>query len=107
MARADRLERLDAQRLALEADYLACLTTALRATAAGRWGMFDHNARAGRSGDLPAEVTELLELGQAINDMRERLMLEDFALHDQFLAAHGPVKSDAVGEPKQAQAWLD
>jgi len=35
------------------------------------------------------------------------LSIEPFALHQEFLAARGPVKAHAVGEPKQAQAWLD
>lgn len=106
MARADRLERLDAQRLALEAEYREFLTEALRATAGGRWGLFGHNEQPGK-GSPPAEVEHLLELGEAIASMRERLMLEPFALHGEFLASRGRVKSDAVGEPKQAQAWLD
>jgi hypothetical protein len=105
MARADRLERLDAQREALEAEYLAALTEALQATAAGRWGLFGHYES--KAAKLPAEVENLIELGEAIGSMRERLMLEPFALHGKFLASRGKVKSDAVGEPKQAQAWLD
>lgn len=107
MARADRLERLDAQRIALEAEYLVSLTEALRATAAGKWGLFGHNEQPGKTANVPAEVENLLELGEAIASMRERLMLEPFALHGKFLASRGKVKSDAVGEPKQAQAWLD
>jgi hypothetical protein len=107
MARADRLERLDAQRLALEAEYLACLTEALKATAAGKWGLFGHNEQPSKVASLPTEVENLIELGEAIGSMRERLMLEPFTLHGEFLASRGKVKSDAVGEPKQAQAWLD
>lgn len=107
MARADRLERLDTQRQALEAEYVASFTAALRATAAGRWGLFGHNEQTGKAAKLSAEVEQLIELGEAIGSMRERLMLEPFALHAKFLAARGRVKSDAVGEPKQAQAWLE
>ena len=107
MARADRLERLDAQRVALEAEYLASLTEALRATAAGKWGLFGHNEQPSKTASMSAEVENLIELGEAIGSMRERLMLEPFTLHSKFLASRGRVKSDAVGEPKQAQAWLD
>ncbi len=107
MARADRLERLDAQRLELEGEYQESLTAALQAAAAGKWGLFGHNKQAGKAGSVPTEVSELIELGEAIDSMRERLMLEPFALHAEFLASRGQVKSDAVGEPKQAQAWLD
>jgi transposase len=107
MARADRLERLDAQRVALEAEYQESLTEALRATAGGKWGLFGHNEQPGKAAIVPAEVEHLIDLGEAIGSMRERLMLEPFALHAKFLASRGRVKSDAVGEPKQAQAWLD
>ncbi len=33
--------------------------------------------------------------------------MEPFALHGEFIADRGPVKSSAVGEPKQARAWLE
>jgi len=33
--------------------------------------------------------------------------MEPFALHQEFLAARGPVKSSAVGEPRMARAWLE
>ena len=40
--------------------------------------------------------------------LRERLGLEPFALHREFLAARGKPRSpSAVGEPKQAKAWLE
>ena len=107
LARADRLERLDAQRLELEGEYRESLIVALQAAAAGKWGLFGHAKQAGKAGGVPAEVIELIELGEAIDSMRERLMLEPFALHAEFLTSRGQVKADAVGEPKQAQAWLD
>jgi hypothetical protein len=39
--------------------------------------------------------------------MRDRLLMEPFALHREFFAARGPVTASAVGEAKQAKAWLD
>lgn len=108
MARADRLERLDAQRVHAEADYLAMLLDALRETAAGKWGLFGHNEWQGRAHLPPAVFGELCELGDAIDDMRERLFLDPFALHQEFLAARGRRKSSSdVGEPKQARQWLE
>ena len=108
MARADRLERLDAQRVHAEADYLALLLEALRETAGGKWGLFGHNEWQGRAHLPPAVFGELCELGEAIDDMRERLFLDPFALHHEFLAARGRRKSPSdVGEPKQAREWLD
>lgn len=52
-------------------------------------------------------VDALNELADEIDDLREQLDMECFALHQEFLAARGPVRADAVGEPKQAQAWLE
>ncbi|TCM18576.1 hypothetical protein EDF56_104106 [Novosphingobium sp. PhB165] len=107
MARADRLERMDTRRSDLEIEYRAALIEALRVTAAGTWGLFDHNKdRAARVKVAPT-VDHLIELAEVIDDLRDQLDMEAFALHQEFLAARGPVKADAVGEPKQAQAWLD
>jgi hypothetical protein len=107
MARADRLERLDARRLELEAEYQAALVEALRVTASGVWGLFDHNGdRRARKVVAPV-IDNLNEIGQAIDQMREQLALPPFELQQQFIASRGPVGPEAVGEPKQAQAWLD
>lgn len=107
MAKADRLERLDIRREELEGEYLAALVAALHHTASGVWGLFDHNKdRAARARAAPV-VENLSEIGQAIDGIRVQLGLEPFALHREFLASRGPVASSKVGEPKQAQAWLD
>ena len=56
MARADRLERLDRRRIGLEEDYRAALIAALKVTAAGAWGLFDHRQdRHDRARAAPAE----------------------------------------------------
>jgi hypothetical protein len=108
MARADRLERLDRRRIGLEEDYRAALIAALKVTAAGAWGLFDHRQdRHDRARAAPA-VAELKERAETIAELREQLMIgEPFALHQQFLAACGPVRAQALGEPKQARAWLE
>lgn len=107
MARADRLERLDARREEVEGEYRDALIAALRRAAAGTWGLFDHNQdKWSRAAFAPA-VEELTQLGEAIDEMRERLAMEPFTLHREFLASRGPVSLDAVGEPKQAKAWLE
>lgn len=106
MAKADRLARLDERRLELEAEYHAALVAALRTTASGKWGLFDHQSdRHARAAVAPV-VEALTDLGDAIESARDHLGLEPFDLHRQFLASRGPVASQAVGEPKQAQAWL-
>ena len=106
MAKADRLERLDLRRTELEAEYTAALVAALQVTARGKWGLFDHQSdRTARAAAAPA-IAELDELAQAIDQARDTLGLPAFALHPEFLAARGKPSSQAVGEPKQAQAWL-
>jgi hypothetical protein len=107
MAKADRLERLDTRRQELEADYRAALIAALQVTAAGKWGMFDHQAERHARAAFAPTLEHLTALGEEIDAMRDTLFLEPFALHAQFLASRGRVSAEAVGEPKQARAWLD
>ncbi|MDO7835295.1 hypothetical protein Q4610_09550 [Sphingobium sp. HBC34] len=107
MARADRLERMDLRRAELEEEYRAALIAALRDTAAGRWGLFDHQKdKAGKARAAPV-IAALSDLAEEIGAMRDTLGLEPFALHDDFMAARGPAAADAVGEPRQAKAWLE
>lgn len=107
MAKADRLERLDTRREELEAEYREALIAALRVVAAGRWGLFDHQKdKAARARTAPV-IESLGDLADEIDGMRGTLGLEPFALHEQFMAARGAPASDAVGEPRQAKAWLD
>ena len=107
MARADRLERLDKRRSELEADYTEALIAALEVTAAGKWGLFDHNAdKIMRAAAAPV-IESLTELADAIAQAREQLFMEPFTLHDEFMAARGKPPANAVGEPKQARAWLE
>ena len=107
MAKADRLERMDVRRVELEAEYRDVLHVALTTAAAGTWGLFDHKPdRAARARTAPV-VAELTDLAAEIDERRAALMMDPFTLHHDFIAARGPVPSNAVGEPKQAQAWLD
>ena len=107
MAKADRLERLDARRIDMEAEYTAALIDALRITAAGTWGLFSHNEDRWSRERVAPIIGNLADIGAAIDHAREQLATPPFELQREFLAARGPVRSDAVGEPKQAQAWLD
>ncbi|MCY1671165.1 hypothetical protein OVA07_09080 [Novosphingobium sp. SL115] len=107
MARADRLERLDKRRSEMEADYTAALIAALEVTAAGKWGLFDHNAdKIMRAATAPV-IDSLTELADEIAEAREQLFMEPFTLHDEFMASRGKPPTNAVGEPKQARAWLE
>lgn len=108
IARADRLERLDRRRIGLEADYREALIAALTVTAGGAWGLFDHRQDRHDRARAESAVAELTELAETIAELREQLMIDEpFALHEQFLASRGPVRAQAVGEPKQARAWLE
>jgi hypothetical protein len=107
MARADRLERLDIQRAELEVEYRAALVEALTVTASGKWGLFDHQGdRKVRLAVAPV-IDNLNDLAEAIDGARETLAMPPFELHREFLASRGTVGPEAVGEPKQARAWLD
>lgn len=106
MARADRLERLDLRRAELEVEYREVLTTALRKVASGVWGLFGHHKDRAAHAKFAPVVEQLGETGDEIDDLRRQLGLNPFDLHREFLASRGPVSSDSVGEPKQAQAWL-
>jgi hypothetical protein len=108
MAKADRLDRLDIRRLELEAEYTAALIEALRRSASGKTGLFGRQGGDRKSREAVVPVIEsLTELGDAIDRAREQLTMPRFDLHKQFLAARGPVSSQAVGETREAQAWLD
>ncbi|MES3152054.1 hypothetical protein [Sphingomonas faeni] len=107
MAKPDRLARLDAQREDLETDYRDTLIAALEKTAAGSLGLFDRGADRRVRAAIAPTITSLMEMGSDIETIRERLMLEPFALHRDFFAARGPVSASAVGEQKEARLWLD
>lgn len=107
MARADRLERLETRRVELEADYTAALVAALRTTAAGSWGLFGHQQDRAAQARAEPILADLADLAETIDAARDQLLMEPFALHREFLASRGKVASNAVGEPKQAKAWLD
>ena len=107
MAKIDRLERLDQRRADLEAEYRAMLVAALERTAAGKPGLFNHRADKRERAAVAPVIDELRQLGDAIDAIREQLMIEPFALHRDFFDARGRVSPSAVGEPKQAKQWLD
>jgi hypothetical protein len=107
LARADRLERAERLREQLESEYRQHLVAALQDTAAGSWGLFDHQTDRHARSRIAPTIERLSDLAGEIDGQRELLGIEPFALHQEFLAARGPVKSNAVGEPKQARAWLE
>jgi hypothetical protein len=103
MAKTEKLaERIDE----LEAEYRTVLLKALRKCALGQWGLFGQNEHLALKSEPPHEVEELTDLAQVIDALRLRIDLEPFPLHQRFRTARGRVSENAVGEPKQAQAWL-
>lgn len=107
MAKPDRLARLDAQREDLETEYRDTLIAALEKTAGGSLGLFDRSPDRRVRAAIAPTIDALTEMGGDIDSMRDRLMLEPFALHEAFFAARGPVSASAVGEQKEARLWLD
>lgn len=107
MAKADRLARIEVRRVELEAEYTGALIVALRVAASGKWGLFDHNGDRWTRAAVAPVVDNLNEIGDAIEKARGQLGLPPYQLHQDFLASRGPVGPQAVGEPKQAQEWLD
>ena len=107
MAKADRLGRIEARRVDVEARYRAALVAALRTAAAGQWGLFDHNGDERTRATVAPLVDELMKLGEWIDTARDQLGLPPYELHQQFVASRGPVGPHDVGEPKQARVWLD
>jgi len=107
MAKPDRLARLDAQREDLETEYRATLIAALEKTANGALGLFDRSSDRRVRIAIAPTIAALREMGTEIDAMRDRLMLDPFALHRDFFAARGPVSASAPGEQKEARLWLD
>ena len=107
MAKADRLEQLDLRRMEDEQEYRTTLIAALEECARGRWGLFGHTKDRQMAARVAPVLAELDDLASGIDRMRGQLGIEAFALHPAFLAARGPADASAVGEPKQAKAWLD
>ena len=107
MAKIDRLERLDQRRADLEIEYRETLKAALERTAAGKPGLFNHRADKRERDAVAPVIEELRELGDAIDGLRDQLMVEPFALHREFFDARGPVSPSAVGEPRQAKQWIE
>ena len=107
MAKIDRLERLDMRRADLEAEYRVALIEALQVTASGSWGLFDHQQDKGARARTAPVIEALVELAEAIDEIRDTLAMPPFDLHRDFMAARGKASAHAVGEPKQAKAWLE
>jgi hypothetical protein len=98
----------------LEAIYATLLLRELRRCAAGAWGLFGQNEPFGvldgyRARIRTGPIGDLLNRGDAIAELREKLVLEPFELHAELLryrAMHRPGLS-VPGEPRLAKQFLD
>ncbi|QNQ10924.1 hypothetical protein [Sphingomonas alpina] len=106
MAKADRLAQLDEHRATMEREYRLLLISALERCATGKWGLFAHNKDRQLAILWAPVIEELTDLAGDVDEARKRLGLPPFDLHAEFMASRGPVDASAVGEPKQAKAWL-
>jgi methylphosphotriester-DNA--protein-cysteine methyltransferase len=104
MARADRLERMENLRLDLETEYRAALIAALEAAPRG---LLDPSQDKATLAKVTPVLEALEEQADAIDELRDKLGLEEFALHRDFLARRKPAKAHEVGEAKQIRAWLE
>ena len=103
----EHAEQMQASIAAMEAEYRAVLTSALKACVAGSPGLFGRNEHI-RHGlrARPPVVNELGRLGDEIDRLRKRSGMGPFELRADFEASRGRAASDAPSEAKQAQDWL-
>lgn len=102
-----RLERRDAERASLEAEFRDKLIRALEKCAAGRWGLFAQNAHIEPRYDRSPEADELIAIGESIEQARRTLGIADpFELYSAFKDKRGRKDGNALGEARLAQAWL-
>ena len=110
--KAQRLGKLEQQRQSLERDFRDAQVEALKGCAGGRWCLFERN-----KGLLPAHlearylpesVARMDDLGEQVAQARVSLgyteLPELVRLRELRRAAHA---GNALGEPRQAQVWLD
>jgi len=110
--KAQRFEKLEQQRQSLERDFHDALVEALKECAGGRWGLFERNK--GRLSAhletryLPKSVERVDDLGEQVAHARVSLgyteLPELVRLRELRRVAHA---GNALGEPSQAQVWLD
>jgi hypothetical protein len=114
MSRASRRAKAESELEHLEARFRERLVGALRACAAGHWGLFGQNDRADQRAldrnafhARPADVAELLALGGEIDALRSALGFSDgSALYARLKSFRRLRTENAPGEPRLAQQFL-
>jgi hypothetical protein len=114
VSRASRRDKDQGELEHLEARFRERLVGALRACAAGRWGLFGRNDPAVPRPTVrhtarvpPTDAGALLELGEEIDALRSSLGYPDKnALHARLKAYRRLRAENAPGEPRLAQQFL-
>lgn len=114
MSRATRRDKAEGELEHLEARFRERLMIALRTCAAGQWGLFGQNDAAykrafGRNAVrvIPAEVDELLELGDEIDALRASLGFSGGnALYARLKSYRKLPAGNASTEPRLARQLL-
>jgi hypothetical protein len=114
VSRATRRDKAEGELEHLENRFRERLIAALRACAAGQWGLFGQNdagyqRRLGRNAGrfISAEARELLELGEEIDALRTSLGFSDRnALYARLKSYRRLRPASAPGEPRLAQEFL-
>jgi hypothetical protein len=114
VSRSTRRAKAESELEHLEARFRERLMIALRTCAAGQWGLFGQNDAAykrayGRNAvrHIPAEVGELLELGDEIDALRSSLGFPDGnALYARLTWYRKLPAANAAVEPRLARQFL-
>jgi hypothetical protein len=116
MTKATRRAKVEQDLRLLELAFEEQLIEALRACAAGHWGLFGQNDEALQRAFtpkvaarlIPTDAQELLAMGSKIEQLRGELgYATGFPLYERFEAARSMRGSNTFGEPKLAQQLLD
>jgi hypothetical protein len=111
MSRAGRIVKEVRYLESLEDAYRATLVAQLERCAKGAsWGLFGQNdlalTAAGRADYIPTTAADILEKGDAIAEIREKLHMGPFELHETFREYRFMRGSNVPHEPKLAAMLL-
>jgi hypothetical protein len=111
MSRADRIVKEVRYLESLEDAYRATLVEQLERCAKGNsWGLFGQNdlalKAAGRADHIPTTAADILEKGNAIAEIRQKLQMGPFELHETFREYRFMRGPNVPREPKLAAMLL-